>query len=334
MNQNLKTASKLLDDFSNFIDNRSIIFLVRLKEGFRKILEWRCQIWQKEQSYLGPDEKLEEWSIYDEIGRILDKVILRIEKLSLEGKGIESFSFFKYLSSHIDSHEADYVTVNNEKRYYAQALLTTFYQSFFESIADSPSRRDIWLHQFPQKWKITKDNLEKNTLAWTSWHNFQQWALHRISELKQKEDKKLDDVLANLFPEVKPDIWATILIFVYSPEIENRVRTVIEQPLYFSGLISRCDRSRGYSYLPEESDEEFFSRISEIKQEQKKKEIRNTSELTCLLFRDQFSKENLQKYLEELATLKYQEDPEEERKRLILLNIFSEMLVFLERASG
>lgn len=223
------------------------------------------------------------------------------------------------------------MTVNNDKRYYAEDLLSTFYQFFFETIADSSSRRDIWLHHFPQEWKITKDNLEKNTLAGTSWYNFQQWALHRISELKQKEDKKLDDVLANLFPEVKPEIWATILIFVYSPDIENRVRTVIEQPLYFSGLISRCDRSRGYSYLPEESGEEFFSRISEIKQEQEKKKIRNTSELTYLLFKDQFSKDNLQNYIQKLEKLKYPENSEEHRKRLTLLNIFSDMLGFLNQ---
>lgn len=86
MNQSLKTASKLLDDFSNFIDNRSTIFLVTLKEVFPKILEWHFQIWQKAQSYLGQDEKLEEWSIYNEIGRILGKVILRIEQISLEGR--------------------------------------------------------------------------------------------------------------------------------------------------------------------------------------------------------------------------------------------------------
>jgi hypothetical protein len=331
MNQSLETASKLLDDFSNFIDNRSTIFLVTLKEVFPKILEWHFRIWQKAQSYLGQDEKLEEWLIYNEIGRILGKVILRIEQLSLEGKGIESFSFFECLRNHIDSHKADYVTVNNDKRFYAEDLLSTFYQFFFETIADSSSRRDIWLHHFPQEWKMTKDNLEKNTCAWISWYNFQQWALHRISELKQKEDKKLDDVLANLFPEVKSEIWATILIFVYSPDIENRVRTVIEQPLYFSGLISRCDRSRGYSYLPEESDEEFFNRISEIKQEQEKKEIRNTSELTYLLFKDQFSKDTLQNYIQELEKLKYPKNSEEDRKRLALLNIFSDMLGFLNQ---
>ena len=70
-------------------------------------MEWHFQIWQKAQSFLGQDEKLEEWSIYNEIGRILGKVILRIEQLSLEGKGIESFSFFEYRRSHIDSHKAD-----------------------------------------------------------------------------------------------------------------------------------------------------------------------------------------------------------------------------------
>ncbi len=329
--ENLKTASKLLNDFENFTDNRSAIFLIVRKEVFPKILEWHFQIWHKEMSYLGQNEKLDEWSVYEEIFRILDSVILRIEQRSLEGREIVSLPFFKYLKNHINSHKTDYVVVENDKRYYILDLLATFYRVFFESITDSPSRRSIWLHYFPQEWKITKNNLEKNTLAWISWDNFQSWALGRISELKQKEDKKLDDVLANLFSEVNPDMWANILLFVYPPDIENRIRTVIEQPMYFSSLISRCNGSRGYSRLPEESDHEFFSRTRVIKQEQEKKEIRNTAELTCLLFKDQFSKENLKKYVEELGKLEYSKDSMEERKRMSLLNIFSGMLEFLNQ---
>ena len=58
-------------------------------------------------------------------------------------------------------------------------------------------------------------------------------------------------------------------------------------------------------------------------------EIKNTFELTYLLFKDQFSKENLEKYIKSLKELKYKEEPKKEKKRLELLNTFREMLKFL-----
>ena len=55
-------------------------------------------------------------------------------------------------------------------------------------------------------------------------------------------------------------------------------------------------------------------------------EKKNTFELAYLLFKENFSKENLEKYIKSLQELKYKENSEKENKRLELLNIFNEMM--------
>jgi hypothetical protein len=319
MNQNLKTTSKLLDDFANFIENRSNLLVVGLKEVFPKILEWHFRIWQNERTFLGKEEKLDEWTSYFATKNILDSIIRRIEDRALKIR--ECFAFFPHLKVHLDRHKEDYVEVNHGRWYYAEDLLQTFYPSFFENIAEAPLQLDIWKHYFPKEWKVTKTNLKTNMLSGASLKQFYRWAQERINEPEEQYDKKLNNVSENLFPEVEPTVWAQILIFVFSRYGESKVRSVIERPWNFGS--ERIRTYSGYS--------EFPGKMIEIMRSETEKEKRNTFELAFMLFKDQFSKDNLQKYLEELGKLKYQEDSEEEHKRLSLLNIFSEMLKFLNQ---
>jgi len=122
-------------------------------------------------------------------------------------------------------------------------------------------------------------------------------------------------------------VWSKILIFVFPSYGGSRIQSIIERKWNFGSI----GRVRTYSGSPEESEQEFHSKFDEIVKSETEKEKKNTFELASLLFKDQFSKENLQKYLEELDKLTYQKDSEEEYKRLSLLNIFSEMLGFLNQ---
>jgi len=60
-------------------------------------------------------------------------------------------------------------------------------------------------------------------------------------------------------------------------------------------------------------------------QSEVEEETKNTFELAYLLFKNVFSKENLEKYIKSLKELKYDE-PNKEKRRLEFLNIFNEIM--------
>lgn len=331
--ENLKIVYGLLDDFRNFLHNRSTSLLAIRKEGLPTVLGWRFRIWHDEQLYLSNDEKLDDWSRCEEIGRTLDSMILTIEDRALKGKGIESFSLFRYLKNDMDCHREDYVTVNNSKRYYAEGFLSNFYRVFFESVADSPSRRQIWIRYFPQEWKVTRDNLKQSNLANVSWYQFRSWAEDRIWPPREKPDKSLDDVVANLFPEVEPRVWSRMLILAFSPDDQNKVQSAMKHHWNFGDSYSRRSKHKGYARDQGEDDKAFFRRIAHAKHDQQEKETKRTFELACLLFPDEFSQEIAQKYKKELEGIKCVEGSIGERHRSELLDIFSQMLEFFHQQS-
>ena len=151
---------------------------------------------------------------------------------------------------------------------------------------------------------------------------FSEWAQERIWQVQATPDWDLDEVSRNLFPELNPRLWAIILIFIYMPYDDNIVKSVIERSWNF-GFIGRVSRL----YPGDIADKEEESKRKTIKmvQSAEKVEIKNTFELTYLLFKDQFSKENLEKYIKSLKELKYDE-PNKEKRRLEFLNIFNEIM--------
>jgi len=97
------------------------------------------------------------------------------------------------------------------------------------------------------------------------------------------------------------------------PYDDNIVKSVIDRSWNF-GFIGRVNRL----YPGDIADKEEESKRKTIKmvQSAEKVEIKNTFELTYLLFKDQFSKENLKKYIKSLKELKYKEEPKKEKKKL------------------
>jgi len=261
------------------------------------------------------------------MSRIMDSILNNIEERSLKEKRV--FSFFNYFKTHSENHKKEFIKIDNEEYYYAESLFNIFYPVFFKNIAKLQSRYIIWKHYFPKEWEITKNNLEdkENVISKISLNMFLKWAQERIWQVQATPDWDLDEVSRNLFPELNPRLWAIILIFFHTPYGDNRVKSVIERSWNF-GFIGRVSRL----YPGDIADKEEESKRKTIKmvQSAEKVERKNTFELTYLLFKDQFSKENLGKYIKSLKELKYKEEPKKENKRLRLLDAFNEMLKFLD----
>jgi len=326
-NKNIKPISKLLSDFYNFINNRSIAFLVIAEDTFPKILKWHFEIWQKYE-LSNKKDKLGEWSNYREISKIFNDIFNDIEERSLKER--MSYSFFEHFKNHVKDCKKILVKGTNKKDYYKsyiRSLFTIFCQVFFENVEKSSEKHDIWEFYFPEEWKITKDNLEnkENIISKILLKGFLQWAQVRILQVKEDFDWDLDEVSSNLFPKVDPVSWARVLIFIFSPYGDNRMKSIIER-LWNFGSIGRV---RMFSGDIANSKEESRRKMKEAMQLAEKAEIKNTFELACLLFKEHFSKENLEKYVKSLQELKYKEDSEKENKRIELLNTFNEMLKFL-----
>jgi len=290
---------------------RSTTFLIGLDGMLDSILQWHFGLWKKKHEYLGQDNKLAEWSMYSALSRTIDSIFRQIEIRALNER--ESYSFFKKLERHAEKYKKESVS----SRYYNESLFGTFYQVFFQNIYDSPERFNIWEHYFPGKWKITKSNLQssENIISKISLNNFFEWSSDRIWQTREEKDFPLDDASRNLFPEVDPILWAKVLIFIFSPYSEDRLRAVIERPWNF-GFFGRVK-----VYFGPQEDETI--RIY-------KGEEKNTFDLAYYLFKDQFSKNNLESYIKSLEQLSYPRESEEKSKRLRLHSFFTKMLDFVK----
>ena len=310
MKDNLIIASKLLCDFNNFIDKRSTVFLTWSDKTLGSVLQWHFEVWKKEQ-YLIQDKKLDEWSMYSELSRSMDSIFRKIEIRALNERA--SYSFFNKLKNHAEKCKKESVS----SRFYNVSLFDSFYQVFFQNIYDAPERFNIWEHYFPGEWKITKSNLQnsENIISQISLNNFWNWASHRIWQASKEKDFPLDDVSRNLFPDVDPILWAKILIFIISPYGEDRLRSVIETPWNFGFM----DRVKVYSGPQEDEIRKIYG----------KEEI-NTFDLSYFLFKEQFSKINLESYIKSLEQLSYPKESVEENKRLRLHYLFTRMLDFVK----
>ena len=82
-----------------------------------------------------------------------------------------------------------------------------------------------------------------------------------------------------------------------------------------------------------ENIEERIKEIEAQREVEEKINTRNAYELAALLFANILTKDNLNKFIEELANLKYPADSAEEGRRLELLRVFTEMKDFFNKSS-
>ena len=306
---NLSVGSKLLDDFYNFFNKRSIGFFTWSDKTLVSVLQWHFEMWDKKQEHLNQDNNINKYSMYGQISSTMDSIFQQIAEISLKER--HNYSFFKRFKNHAEKHSQTLVS----SRYYNGDLFRIFYKVFFKNILEAPERFDIWEHYFPKEWKITKVNLQDpdNIISRITLKISMDWASRRIWEKNEENDFQLDDVSRNLFPDVDPILWAPILLFVFSPYGDDRCRAVIERPWNFGFF------GRPKSFDPSEK--------KEVKEEYRHDES-NTFDLSFFLFKDQFSKDNLVSYIHALERLSYPEESKEERKRLRLHGLFDKMLKF------
>jgi len=171
--ENLKTISKLLNDFYNSINTCSIAALN--EDIFPKILDWHFNFWRKENELLDKKlldrkGKLDKWSNFSEISRILNDIFNNIEERSLKER--MAYSFFDHFKRHAEHYKKELVERNKTHHYYIDSLFGIFCRVFFGSIERSPKKHDIWKHYFPEDWKVKKDNFEKILFQKTYVRNF------------------------------------------------------------------------------------------------------------------------------------------------------------------
>ncbi|MGC9111005.1 MAG: hypothetical protein ACP5JB_03990 [candidate division WOR-3 bacterium] len=309
-----------LENYSSYIDNRSIFLLVR--QTLPKILQWHLIIWGKKQ-----EDSIKREGNYRETENLINSensvcgIFRRIEEKVLQsGDTVLSYMFFKEFKQHAEENKTEsFKRDDNRIEYYIDSLMPAFYEVFFKVMEHCPNRYNIWWFDFPQEWMITKHNYKANIITQLTFDYFCNWAQQRIVEKPREEfDSYLDDVVRHLFPGIYHDYWAMILTFTMLPYGESRVKSVIETPTVSFGVWASPG---GVGTVRPEFTEKELERIKQREQEAK----REAFELAYLLFPEVFSEENLKKYINDLEKLKYNEESREEIKRKGFLNMFEEM---------
>lgn len=289
---------QLLNDFREYLENRSPIVLCIREEVFPKLLTWHFKIWKIEQDLLKrpeQDQYLGYWSSYYEILHVLDSIISGIEKTAVPFRHI--LKVFNYIDNHVISNKTENEYIVQLFSYVADFLLN--------KIEHFENKEEVW-KSVPPSWRITASKLnskDEGLIPRIISRQFARWAQTRINQLNAEYDETLDLVTRELFPEVDPIKWARILLFSlsgYPPD--NRIPYIVERPRNF-GIIGRLS-----SIIKEQEDRTF--------------------ELAILLFPNDYSSGNLKKYVHELETLSYSAGSEHDLKRNGFVKIFKEMIKY------
>ncbi len=300
----------LLEGFQSNIGNRNKVFIVVFDEFFPKILEWHFCLWNEQylrfaKGYVRNSSQIKEEYISNSYDLTIS-IIKYVTSEALIGTVGHPYSYFNHLDIHVDKYQSMSIQGNNHKYIYLESL--PIYNDCLTLIPRSNSAYDIWKSFFPTSWKITKENLEKNTISKIWLNLFREWTQSRIWN-GTEWDRDLEEISKELFPEVEPHLWAKIFTFVIRPFGGNsKVKFMIENKVIF-GYAGRMMVGSGDDF------EEEFRKSSKI-QEQK------TFELAIFIFRNYFTVENLQKWIKEAEDLDYSEVDEHYVSKIDLLEIF------------
>lgn len=317
--------TKLLDDFYSGIENRTPFFLAFYASD--KILNWHFETWKKDLEYLkdvhDTPSGLEIWSKYDQAHRTVNEIFKYIHKRILIDDTY-TFTLYKSLTKHAESHKDEEIKVQNHTRYYIEDLILNFSKVFFENFDKLKTNRDIW-ENFPKDWRIPSNVGEQpSKVQLKILEEFVNWAKERIENVKDEFDWALDDVSRNLFHDVEPSKWAKILLFALTPsDINSRVQKVISKQWTF-GFGGRIRVSNS------------IEEARELSRSLDESETFNTYKLTfSIVFLSRlFTKENLVNFINQAESLKYEVNSSEEHKRQSLLILFKGLENFLKETKN
>jgi len=209
------------------------------------------------------------------------------------------YTFINELKSHLEEK-------NNDE--YSKDLLSLFYSVFFQNYSKIGSTFYLWESDFPAEWKVTISNLEKNEFSKITLNEFKRWIRTEIIS-KIAKDLQFDELLRNLFPEVDPILWATIIIFVYS----GSINAAVQNKRYFGNI--------GGTYV--NVNEQELKKIKE-------REFTETFKLSLIAFPEYFSKGKIEQYIDNLNKLKLIPESNEYRNRQELIGVFKKMLEYVK----
>jgi hypothetical protein len=313
--KNFDLILSLLEGFAINLEKRKNANILTMKKnnflrkilGYYLILHKRCY----------KDSKIYLATIDDAFQNIIEKV------KNFYSKKSQLSIVLRVFRQHVQSIKAEENNEKEEIEEYLNTIFSLFLPQFFDDIVKYSDSSYFWRRLFPKEWKITEKNLEdykngKNIIVNIVRYEFEHWAVPRILTIKEGIDVSMNDVVENLFPDVDPEIWAKILIFKYTPKPRgNNTIAVIERPWNF-GVYLSIEAFRG-------SSEENIDDGGKYR-----KEVQSAIGLAKLLYSTEFSKENIQEYIEELKLLagKYGDRSTEENKRVSLLRMFEEFKKF------
>ena len=307
------TLSKLLDAYANNIELRNKTFLLVFDEFFPKILEWHKELWHRQYSEF--DKRKTEPRVVPShfvfnVDQTIDKIIKYVTNEALIGTNGNAFSYFKTLENHFNKYKDLAIEGTQHKYIYVEHI--PIYEDCLNLIPKSQDSYNIWGHYFPNDWKITKENFEKNIVTRIWYGRFVNWSQEKIWKNTNEWNKELEEVSKELFPSVDPITWAKIYTFALIGQSESRVKRIIERGVNFGY------GGRMYSGYGDDFEKHFA--------EMYKAELDATYDLTLFLFRKIYTEKNLGDWLREANSLNYPEESDEFRRREVWREIFTKLL--------
>ena len=306
-NENFDFLQRYLQNFFAFLSKRTLSDWTIFETFFEKLLEWFFSFCAQGETKNNQNSR-RFFEIKSFLSRLIEKFVL-----SALQKGPASL-LFEVLEKGIEGKkDTDCI-----KRIFDRSVCMILFDNF----ASSQEKNDIWRDYFPKKWKITKTTYQdgSNVMSKIWFDQFFAWALSRDWGSK-KYDSSLDIVASQLFPSVEPVLWAKILTLIMrTGSADERIKLLVEQGTNF-GLLGRVIIDRSTS--EEGSGKLFF--------EYRKRSEDETLELTLILFKQYFTIEELQIYINCLNKLGYDKGTREESRRENFITIFEKMILCLRQ---
>jgi hypothetical protein len=308
----------MYSDYSLFIRSRNPMIFISGPVLLREFLKWHYKISQKEKDLRGNspeptgDIDLHKWAEYYEFLGAFNRSLIDIYNILINNRA--SLNLYRVLEDHASSQI--------DKLEYISGLLGGFYECFLENFHIFQHKEEA-LRTFPQKWRITKNNLKaESTGIYTRelWQGFARWAIDRIGRATDKTDEEMEAIVREFFPDVDPILWSRLLIFSLTPPYsENRVKLFVERPWNF-GLFGRIR-----SFVGDISQSSFA-----IEEEAG---THSTIELAFALFKNDYNSESLKKYLSELECFNYDDNDRLLQRKIYLIGIFNKMRQIMQEKS-
>jgi hypothetical protein len=316
---NLVVSNHLLEVFLREIDKRELDSLLIAENDQKSIFAFilKCHFINWKQEYFNI--------------KLLELIIIKIIEKALTEEEPLSYYYTKpiggVIKNHLNEIENKYKELESEKKIlYITEFLNNILWYFIED-ENFSKKEDLWKYIMPNEYKITTNNLKdenkRKIINESLLENFLDFLFRRLNSYKYKKidfDEMLDKISRNLFPTTDPILWSRILIFFYSYicchsndhhiKIKSEIELTIENNWSF-GYFSRVKIFTGEEWRVEVK-KSFDSESEE------------TFNLAYFLFPKIFTKDNLQKYINELKNLKYK-DEEKKLKKEELLNVFQKM---------